>query len=90
MGYESEVGGGEFVSSDIREWRVNFEKVGMVGSKNRFTFATADGAGHMIYCLEFSLLSEARCHMISQRKCSQSFRGGWQKKLFKLVYSSPR
>lgn len=43
----------EFVSSDLREWKVDGKKAGRVRSKNGFTFATIDGAGHMVCYLDF-------------------------------------
>ncbi|KZT24355.1 serine carboxypeptidase [Neolentinus lepideus HHB14362 ss-1] len=38
----------EFVSQSLREWKVNGEVAGMTRSAKGFTFATIDGAGHMV------------------------------------------
>ncbi len=38
----------EFVNSELREWKVDGRKVGVVRSQQGFTFATIDGAGHMV------------------------------------------
>ena len=37
-----------FVSQPLREWRINGQVVGKTRSANGLTFATIDGAGHMV------------------------------------------
>lgn len=44
----------DFVKEALREWLVDGNKAGMVRSKGGLTFATVDGAGHMV---RLSLLS---------------------------------
>jgi carboxypeptidase C (cathepsin A) len=38
----------EFVKEELREWKVDGKKAGLVRSKGGFTFATVDAAGHMV------------------------------------------
>ena len=37
-----------FVSQPLRDWKVNGKAVGITRSVKGFTFATIDGAGHMV------------------------------------------
>jgi carboxypeptidase C (cathepsin A) len=41
-------GQAEFVKQELREWKVNGTVAGKTRSEKGFTFATVDGAGHMV------------------------------------------
>ena len=41
-------GQGAFVSQPLREWQIDGQVVGKTRSANGLTFATVDGAGHMV------------------------------------------
>ena len=41
-------GGSEFAKQELREWSVDGRVVGRTRSHGGFTFATVDGAGHMV------------------------------------------
>lgn len=65
-------GSKEFFGKELKEWTVNGKRAGMTKSSGAFTFATVDGAGHMVsascnFCLESDWFSSHRYHMISQR-----------------------
>ena len=79
----------EFSTQSLREWKVDGKSVGMTRSAKGLTFATIDGAGHMVsytavflvsFCLLtgvfFFFLFFGRCLMINPRKLWNLLKGG--------------
>jgi cathepsin A (carboxypeptidase C) len=62
----------EFVKLPLKDWQVGGKRAGRTRSAEGFTFATVDGAGHMVRRAFFSCIPWAHCPiyrflMISQR-----------------------
>lgn len=77
-----------FTSQPLREWQIDGQVVGKTRSAKGLTFATIDGAGHMVgtslliwTCTD---MREARFRMINPRRRWYLCRGGWQRGNFEL------
>jgi len=76
----------EFVTQSLRDWQVGGKRAGRARSAKGLTFATVDGAGHMVHpyiTWGWFLLLMMFCYrfpMISQRSPWNLSSGGWRKK----------
>ena len=82
-----------FVSQPLREWRINGQVVGKTRSANGLTFATVDGAGHMVglqLLVGTSCSRGVRFRMISPGRRWCSCRNGWHGRSFEAHAIAPR